>query len=98
LGGMGHRLALNARGGSQGTVQARAAVWVRVSLTIGNVDRMHRWSAGLSDRMFVVAMVARPALCARRGLRWIGRRRASHIGDEPWDRIARFMSVWIPRS
>ena len=57
-----------------------------------------RLPGGLSDRMFVVAMVARPALCARRGLRWIGRRRASHIGDEPWDRIARFMSVWIPRS
>ena len=42
VGGMGHRLALNARGGSQGTVQARPAVWVRVSLTIGNLDRMHR--------------------------------------------------------
>jgi hypothetical protein len=58
-GGMGHKLALNARGGSQGTVQARAAVWVRVSLTIGNVDRMHRWSAwsalsGLTPRTVVV--------------------------------------------
>jgi hypothetical protein len=29
-GGMGHKLALNAKGGSQGTVQARPAVWVRV--------------------------------------------------------------------
>jgi hypothetical protein len=28
-----------------------------------------------------------------RGLRWIGRRRAFHIGDEPWDRIARSMLV-----
>ena len=46
-------------GGSQGTVQARPAVWVRVSLTIGNVDRMHRWSAwsalsGLTPRAVVV--------------------------------------------
>jgi hypothetical protein len=52
----------------------------------------------VSDRMFVCAMVARPALCAERGLRWIGRRRASHIGDEPWDKIARCTLVWIPRS
>jgi hypothetical protein len=33
------------------------------------------------DRMFVAAMVARPAICAERGLRWIGRRRASHRGQ-----------------
>jgi hypothetical protein len=39
-----------------------------------------------------------PRIMWERGLRWIGRRRASHIGDEPWDRIARCMLVWIPRS
>jgi hypothetical protein len=37
-----------------------------------------------------------PHIMWERGLRWIGRRRASHIGDEPWDRIARCMLVWIP--
>jgi hypothetical protein len=35
------------------------------------------------DHMFVSAMVAHPALCAERGLRWIGRPRASHIERRP---------------
>jgi hypothetical protein len=34
-----------------------------------------------------------PRIMWERGLRWSGRRRAFHIGDEPWDRIARSMLV-----
>jgi hypothetical protein len=40
--------------------------------------------------------VARPKLCDERGLRWMGRRRASRTGDEPCSRIAKCLSVWIP--
>ncbi|MPR31625.1 hypothetical protein FS320_44085, partial [Microvirga tunisiensis] len=32
--------------------------------------------------------VARPKLCDERGLRWMGRRRASRTGDEPCSRRA----------
>ena len=42
--------------------------------------------------------VARPKLCDERGLRWMGRRRASRTGDEPCSRIAKCLSVWIPPS
>jgi hypothetical protein len=40
--------------------------------------------------------VARPKLCDERGLRWMGRRRASRTGDEPCSRRAKCLSVWIP--
>jgi hypothetical protein len=33
----------------------------------------------LLDRMFVPGLVARPAVCDERGLRWVGQRGASHI-------------------
>jgi len=51
-----------------------------------------------TDRMFVAGAVARPAVCDERGLRWVGQRRASRIGDEPCRRAAKSMSAWILRS
>ena len=46
------------------------------------------------DRMFVAAAeMTRPALCGERGVRRIGRHRASRLGDDPCSRIARSLSV-----
>ena len=48
----------------------------QAGMVIGNRQR-HR---DLADRMFVAREVARPAVCDERGLRRMGRRRASRIG------------------
>ena len=57
----------------------------------GDVGGKH---ADLADRMFVAeAEVARPALCGGRGLRRMGRHRASRTGNEPCSRIAESLSV-----
>ena len=49
----------------------------------------------VADRMFVAGGGGSFTLCDERGLRRMGRRRASRTGDEPCSRIAKCLSVWI---
>src|SRR5215208_3007692 len=61
----------------------------------GVEEALHRGIV-IADRMFVAeAEAARPALCGERGLRRMGRHRASRTGDEPCSRIAQSLSVSI---
>ena len=58
--------------------------------------RFLQFADGVTDRMFVAGGGGSSTLCDERGLRRMGRRRASRTGDEPCSRIAKCLSVWIP--